>query len=92
MVYKERMFHEVPAEEGAANGVAALEARIAEALAADRALDATGITVIARGTEILLGGQAGSTEEIETALEIAKRVDGVTTVVNEIALAKTGAH
>ena len=92
MVYKERMFHDTAAEELAPGGVAALEARVADALAADHALDATGITVIARGNDLVLGGLVGSRQEIDTAEEIARRVEGVNAVLNEIALAKTGSH
>ncbi|OLP61533.1 hypothetical protein BJF93_00230 [Xaviernesmea oryzae] len=92
MVYKERMFHEAPAKEQAANGVAALESRVADALAADHALDATGISVISHGNGVTLGGLAGSQKEIAQAEEIARRVEGVDEVVNQIALTQTGTH
>jgi osmotically-inducible protein OsmY len=78
MVFKPQQFHEedpVITDEFPAE--AALEQRVAEAIAISGGLDATGLTVVAKGSEILLGGRIGSRREIDRAVEVALAVPGV---------------
>jgi osmotically-inducible protein OsmY len=78
MVFKPQQLHEenpVIAEEFPVE--AALEQRVAEALAISDGLDATELTVVAKGTEIFLGGHIGSRGEIDRAVEVALAVPGV---------------
>ena len=78
MVFKPQQFHEenpVIAEEFPAE--ATLEQRVADALAISDGLDATELTVVAEGGDILLGGYISSRAEIDRAVEIALAVAGV---------------
>ncbi|TPP09805.1 BON domain-containing protein [Rhizobium glycinendophyticum] len=78
MVFKPQQFHEadpVITEEFPA--AAALEQRVAEAIAISHGLDATELTVVAKGGEIVLGGRIGSRREIDRAVEVALAVSGV---------------
>lgn len=78
MVFKPQQFHdehpvitdEFPAE-------ATLEQLVAEALATSDGLDASELTVVSQGGEILLGGYIGSRAEIDRAIEIVLAVNGV---------------
>lgn len=78
MVFKPQQFHEensVISEEFPAQ--ATLEQRVADALAISDGLDATELTVVANGGDILVGGYIGSRAEIDRAVEIALAVPGV---------------
>jgi osmotically-inducible protein OsmY len=78
MVFKPQQFHEenpVIADEFPAE--ATFEQRVADALATSDGLDATELTVIANGKDIILGGHIGSRHELDRAVEIALAVPGV---------------
>ncbi len=63
---------------------ATLEGAVSDALASAGGVDASEVTVIARGSEITLGGTVQQQSEIARATEVALGVAGVTDVRNEI--------
>jgi osmotically-inducible protein OsmY len=83
MVFKPQTFHEVPPQVEIENPTdALLEADVAEALGRAGLVDASRVGVTARGSVITLDGFVGSRFEVETAGEIAARVEGVKEVDN----------
>lgn len=87
MAFKQRTFHGEPPEEIFTEDHADLEARVADCLTAQQGLDATGITVTARGNAIQLDGVVPSEEEIQRAEDAAKSIEGVAEVVNRVTTA-----
>ncbi len=61
-----------------------IQARIEEAFRRNAAVDAAGITVVARGSEILLRGEVRSWSERDQAQQTAWSAPGVTNVRNEL--------
>jgi osmotically-inducible protein OsmY len=85
MVFKPQTFHEVPPQVEIENPTdALLEADVAEALGRAGLVDASRVGVTARGSVITLDGFVGSRFEVETAGEIAARVEGVKEVDNRL--------
>lgn len=78
MVFKPQQFHdERPVVANEFPAEASLEERVASALAVSDGLDATGLTVVAAGGEIFLGGQIASRRELDRAVEVCLAVAGV---------------
>lgn len=85
MVFKPATFHELPPTIEVENPTQAmLETAVADALGSDSALDATGVSVVARGATITLIGSVLTEEEIVRAIEVASRIDGVKRVDNRL--------
>jgi len=85
MVFKPQTFHEIPPQVEIDNPTdASLEADVAEALGRAGLVDASRVGVTATGAVITLDGFVGSRSEVETAGEIAARVDGVKDVDNRL--------
>lgn len=83
MVFKPQTFHEVlPQSELDDPTDAHLEAEVAGHLARAAQIDATRVTVTARGDTITLSGVVGSRSEAEATVEAASQVAGVTMVEN----------
>jgi osmotically-inducible protein OsmY len=85
MVFKPQTFHEVPpqAEIDDPTG-AVLEADVAEALARAGLVDASRVSVTAKGAVVALEGFVGSQMEVAAAAEVAGRVKGVKAVDNKL--------
>lgn len=85
MVFKPQTFHETPPQvEIDDPTAAALEARVAEALARAGAVDASAVEVTAADGVVTLTGTVGTPREIETITEVASRVAGVEAVENRV--------
>ncbi|MDO9416363.1 BON domain-containing protein [Pararhizobium sp.] len=86
MVFKPGTFHgEVP--ERPEIGPAALEDRVAAALARDGSLDAADVAVFASSAEeVTLTGSVGTRDEMIRAEDVAKSVEGVHAVDNKISI------
>lgn len=84
MVFKERTFYGRTPEELFPQGPADLETRVANCLATVDGLDASDISVVARGNAIVLRGTVSSLEEIDRAQEAAASVEGVDEIINTI--------
>lgn len=84
MVFKERTFFGQPPEEFFEGNQADLETRVAHCLATVDGLDASDVTVVAKGNTIMLSGSVATIEEAERAEEAANTVEGVAEVVNRI--------
>ena len=85
MVFKHPSFHESPPTvEGEFPPAATLESAVSDALAAAGGIDATGVQVVAEGNTILLTGSVMDESEIARAEEIARSIEGVREVRNEI--------
>ncbi|PWE53986.1 BON domain-containing protein [Metarhizobium album] len=85
MVFKPATFHELPPTIEVENPTQAmLETAVADALGSDSALDATGVSVVARGATITLSGSVLTDEEVVRAIEVASRIDGVKRVDNRL--------
>ena len=85
MVFKPQTFHQVPPQVEIDNPTdATLEAEVAEALGRAGLIDASRVGVTAAGAVITLDGFVGSEFEVETAGEIAARVEGVKDVDNRL--------
>ena len=85
MVFKPQTFHEVPPQVEMDNPTdATLEADVAEALGRAGLIDASRVGVTAAGAVVTLDGFVGSQFEVETAGEIAARVEGVRDVDNRL--------
>jgi osmotically-inducible protein OsmY len=66
---------------------AAVETRVAEALARAGDLDAADVSVTSTGDTIVLNGTVAFPEEIAIAEDIASRIAGVAAVENHISIA-----
>ncbi|MGA1832365.1 BON domain-containing protein [Rhizobium wenxiniae] len=87
MVFKHQQFYEAPPEiEVEFPGRATLEATVSDALASTGGIDASDVTVTASGTTITLSGSVLRQEELVRADEIARSIEGVTKVRNDIAV------
>ncbi|MFD1746794.1 BON domain-containing protein [Rhizobium helianthi] len=85
MVFKHPTFHrEDPVVEQEFPPQAMLETSVAAALASAGGLDATNVTVTAKGPVIELGGRVFLKGEIRRAEEVARSVPGVSKVVNDL--------
>ena len=85
MVFKPQTFHEVtPQAELDDPTGATLEADVAETLGRSGVVDASRVSVTARGAVVTLDGFVGSGAEIGTAGEVAGRVPGVASVENRL--------
>ncbi|WP_159946474.1 BON domain-containing protein [Rhizobium sp. 18065] len=86
MVFKPQRFHDdKPVTETENPSAARLEIAAARALAVSQGLDASELTVVARGTEIVLGGRITSRREIDRAVDIIMSVPGVEKVTVTVA-------
>lgn len=84
MVFKERLFYGHEVEEDFPPQHDDLEAHVANFLASVGGLDASDITVVAKGNVILLSGMVQTPEEVDRAQEAAESVPGVDEVINRI--------
>lgn len=85
MVFKPQTFHENPPQvELDDPTAAALEARVAEALARAGAVDASEVEVTVANGLVTLAGMVGTPHEVETVGEVAARVTGVEAVENRV--------
>jgi len=90
MVFKPQRFHDdEPVAEIDHPSEASLEIAAAKAIAISQGLDASELTVIARGQEIVLGGRITSRSEIDRAVEIILSVPGVSKVTVNVASDET---
>lgn len=87
MVFKHQKFYEAPPEiEVEFPGRAMLEVAVSDALASSGGIDASDVMVTASGTTITLSGSVLRKEELARAEEVARSVEGVTEVRNDIAV------
>ena len=87
MVFKQASFHGLEPEVGVDHFTrATLEAAVAHALAVAGGIDASDVTVIANDSDIFLGGSVATVDEIERATAVARAVEGVAMVRNQILL------
>ena len=85
MDFKPQTFHEVPPQAELDDPTdATLEADVAEALARAGQVDASRVSVTARGGTVTLDGYVGSQWEVEAAGETARRIEGVASVDNRL--------
>ena len=85
MVFKPPMFYDKePTIEVENPPVAELETRVADALATSFGVDASDVTVVAEGSDIVLSGSVLDEAEIARATEVAQAVPGVSAVRNLI--------
>ena len=85
MVFKPQTFHEIPPQAEMDNPTRALvEADVADALGRAGTLDASRVTVIMHGDVVTLDGFVSTRSEIDTAGEVAGRVEGVRRVDNRL--------
>jgi osmotically-inducible protein OsmY len=84
MVFKERTFYGEAPETVLPQSPADLETRVADCLATVDGLDASDISVVADGSDIVLSGRVMSVAEIARAEDAVRSIAGVTTVVNRI--------
>lgn len=87
MVFKEQTFHGLEPEiEAEIANRAAVEAAVANALAIAGGIDASDVEVTMEDGRIVLTGTVGTVGEIERATAVAKAVEGVHSVRNQILL------
>jgi hypothetical protein len=85
MVFKHPQFHETAPEiEIEFPAHAALEGAVSDALASSGGIDAADVAVTASGSTVTLTGMVNRQQEVGRAGEVAKSVEGVTEVKNEI--------
>ncbi|MDQ0320553.1 osmotically-inducible protein OsmY [Pararhizobium capsulatum DSM 1112] len=84
MVFKERTFYGREPEDLFPGEHADLETRVANCLTTVTGLDASDVTVVAKGNTIMLSGIVQTPEEIDRAAEAAESVPGVAEVINRI--------
>ena len=85
MVFKHQQFYEAPPEiEFEFPGRASLESAVSDALASSGGIDASDVTVTANGSSITLAGAVLRQEEVARAEEVARSIDGVTEVRNDL--------
>lgn len=87
MVFKAGTFHGDEREEIMPQHPAVLEQAVAAALASLASIDATAITVTAKGDRIILTGSTMTPEEADRAAEAARTVKGVGSVEQRIGTA-----
>ncbi|UJW76054.1 BON domain-containing protein [Rhizobium sp. SL42] len=86
MVFKPQRFHDDnPVAETENPNTARLEMAVAKALAVSPRLDASELTVVARGRDIVLSGRITSRREIDRAVDIIMSVPGVEKVTVTVA-------
>ncbi len=78
-------------QSGAQDASADLAERVEKALAANKSLAAADIDVKVEGTRVILEGQVSNAAQRQAAERLVKRVKGVKTVDNQIALRLAGA-
>ena len=87
MVFKPQTFHESPPQSEMDNPTdAVVEASVAEALGRAGLVDASRVSVTMTGAVVTLDGFVGSRSEVETAGEVARRVEGVKAVNNRLGI------
>jgi len=87
MVFKEQTFHGLePEMEAEIANRASVETDVANALAIAGGIDASDVQVTMEEGRIVLTGTVGTVGEIERATAVAKAVDGVHSVRNQILL------
>lgn len=85
MVFKPQTFHEAPPQAELDDPTdAMLEANVAGALGRAGLVDASRVIVTMRDGVVILDGFVGSHSEVDTAREVAGRVDGVQRVDNRL--------
>ena len=85
MVFKPQTLHNVPPQAELDDPAdAVLEAEVAEALGRTGLLDASRVTVTVQGATVNLAGFVVSRSELDTAGEVAGRVEGVAAVDNRL--------
>lgn len=85
-----RFFGEKPEVEIEFGNAEAIESAVATALAVSDGVDATSLTVTAKGHEISLMGSVMSPAEVERAVEVAQSVPGVQKVRTNIQVGPQG--
>lgn len=86
MVFKPQRFHDdIPVAEIDHPSEANLEIKVAKALAITQGLDASELTVVSRGQEIVLAGHVASRSEIDRAVDVILSVPGVSKVTVQVA-------
>jgi osmotically-inducible protein OsmY len=92
MVFKHPQFNETAPEiEVEFPPHAALEGKVADALASAGGIDASEVTVTVSGTSVSLAGRVADAREIARADEVVRSVEGVTEVHNNVT-AEAGSH
>lgn len=89
MIFKKRTFHGDEPERSTADHPADLERRVADGLAVTPGLDAADVTVVSKGSTIVLAGRVATRAEIDRAEESARLTQGVAEVVNRIEAVET---
>lgn len=85
MVFKQASFHGLEPEVEVDDFTRArLEAAVANALAVAGGIDASDVSVTANDADIMLSGTVATVEEIERATAVARAVEGVGMVRNQI--------
>jgi HSP20 family molecular chaperone IbpA len=85
MVFKHQQFHETAPEiEVEFPAHAALEGAVSDALASAGGIDAADVAVTVSGSTVTLTGVVARQQEVTRAEEVARGVEGVTEVKNEI--------
>lgn len=84
MIFKKRTFHGEEPVRNTGDHPAELERRVAHGLAVTPGLDAADVTVVCKGSTILLSGHVATRAEIARAEESARLTEGVAEVVNRI--------
>lgn len=85
MVFKQASFHGLEPEVEVDHFTRArLEAAVANALAVAGGIDASDVSVTANDCDILLSGTVATVDEIERATAVARAVEGVGVVRNQI--------
>lgn len=85
MVFKPQTFHEIPPQAEMDNPTdASLEADVAAALGRAGLVDASRVSVTTKGAVVTLDGFVGSRVEVDSAGEVAARVEGVGRVDNRL--------
>jgi len=92
MVFKPQTFYgnEPNTIEPEKTSEAAIETRVAEALARAGDLDAADVAVTSVGSTIVLSGTVAFPEEVAIAEDIASRIPGVDAVDNQISVVSSG--
>src|SRR4051812_210676 len=92
MVFKPQTFYgnEPNTIEPEKTSGAAIETRVAEALARAGDLDAADVAVTAVGNTIVLSGTVAFPEEVAIAEDIASRIPGIDAVDNQISVFSSG--
>jgi osmotically-inducible protein OsmY len=93
MVFKPQTFHHEPPQAEIDDPTeAALEARVAEALARVGSADASQVAVTVAGGVVTLTGNVGFPREVDTIAEAAARIPGVEAVDNRVQAMGTDIH